>query len=266
MSALGIEGLKANHADLGEVLTSLTKEEWAMPSACAGWRVQDVLAHITSNMKLMVNPDPPSSDPQTDVKAEEAAEAMVAPRKPWTPAELMAEYHEYLASFIGALCALQEEPMASMVIPLADLGSHPMHILSDVFAFDHYCHLRHDMLGPAGPLVRSLPAADDTRVRPGIDWMLAGLPQMCRAALSGTDRPWVLELTGAGAGTWTVHPVGASGLVTLTESRDANVGVVTSTAHDFISWGTKRSDWRLACNLTGDTDYLATSLDAINII
>ncbi len=266
MSALGIEGLKANHADLAEVLTSLTDDEWAMPSACAGWRVQDVLAHITSNMKMMVNPDPPTADAPTDVKAEEAAEAMVAPRKAWTATRLMAEYNEYLPSFIGALTSMQDEPMASMVIPLADLGSHPMHILSDVFSFDHYCHLRHDMLGPAGPLTRSLPAADDARVRPGIDWMIAGLPHMCRAELTGADRPWVLELTGAGAGTWTVQPVGADGLVTVLEGREAGVGTVTSTAHDFVSWGTQRSNWRSSCALTGDSDYLAANLDAINII
>ena len=96
--------------------------------------------------------------------------------------------------------------------------------------------------------------------------MIAGLPHMCRAALTRADRPWVLELTGAGAGTWTVHPVDSTGLVTVLEGREAGVGTVTSTAHDFVSWGTQRSNWRSSCVLTGDTDYLATTLDAINII
>ena len=41
---------------------------------------------------------------------------------------------------------------------------------------------------------------------------------------------------------------------------------VHTTVHDFVSWGTKRSDWRDV--VTGDTDNadLATVLDAINII
>jgi hypothetical protein len=42
--------------------------------------------------------------------------------------------------------------------------------------------------------------------------------------------------------------------------------VVTTSAHDFVSWGTKRSDWREST--TGDTadPYVAAVLDAINVI
>ena len=28
--------------------------------------------------------------------------------------------------------------------PLADLGTYPMHMVANAFAFDHYCHLRID--------------------------------------------------------------------------------------------------------------------------
>jgi uncharacterized protein (TIGR03083 family) len=31
-----------------EVLSSLTPEQWGMPSRCDGWRVQDVAAHLAS--------------------------------------------------------------------------------------------------------------------------------------------------------------------------------------------------------------------------
>ena len=278
MTKAAIDGLWANHADMGEVFGSLSDAEWTLQSACAGWRVQEVLGHVTSNFKEMVDPTPAPTDapaptaastaaPPVEVKAEEMVEALLLPRRTWSAADLMAEYERYRDAAIGALTAMQDDPMASTEIPLADLGTYGMHWLANAYCFDHYCHLRHDVLSPAGPITRTLPAADDVRVRPGIDWMIAGLPQMCRSALASVDKPWVLELTGAGAGTWTVHPVPPTGLVTITEDRATDaVGTVVSTAHDFVSWGTQRSSWRGPCTLTGDTDYLAGILDAINII
>ena len=41
-----INALRANHDDLQEFFNSLTEEEWKMSSACEGWRVQDVFAHV----------------------------------------------------------------------------------------------------------------------------------------------------------------------------------------------------------------------------
>lgn len=34
--------------DLADLLDSLTPEQWATPSLCAGWSVRDVVAHILS--------------------------------------------------------------------------------------------------------------------------------------------------------------------------------------------------------------------------
>jgi uncharacterized protein (TIGR03083 family) len=33
------------------LIDSLTPEEWSMPSDCAGWRVQDVVAHMSAVYK-----------------------------------------------------------------------------------------------------------------------------------------------------------------------------------------------------------------------
>jgi Mycothiol maleylpyruvate isomerase N-terminal domain len=270
MTKAAVDGLHKNHEDMQAVFESLTDEEWVMQSACAGWRVQEVLAHVTSNFKEMVEPTtPPADQPPVDpttVHAEEMVEALVTPRRTWSAKELMDEYAKYRDAALGTLAAMQEEPMASTEIPLADLGTYGMHWLANAYCFDHYCHLRIDTLQPNGPIKRAVPAADDVRVRPGIDWMIAGLAQMCKNELKIVDKPWRLELTGAGAGTWTVHPVGANGLVTVVEGKDDGVATVTSTAHDFVSWGTKRSEWRPSCKITGDTDYVSSVLDAINII
>ena len=79
-----IDALRANHNDLQELVASLGKDEWQMASACEGWRVQDVFAHITSNLKQFADPDPPG-DEQDGLSAEEAMEALVSPRKDWSP-------------------------------------------------------------------------------------------------------------------------------------------------------------------------------------
>jgi hypothetical protein len=45
------------------------------------------------------------------------------------------------------------------------------------------------------------------------------------------------------------------------------VATVVSTAHDFVSWGTKRRDWRdSGVRVDGDEAYAAQVLDAINVI
>ena len=281
MTVDAVAGLRANHDDLRIALAGVSDDDWSRPSACAGWRVQDVLAHVTSNFKEMVDPSPapapapaPSGEavPPPAMKAEEAMEALVAPRKTWSPAELLAEYLRYGDAALEILAGMQDEPAASTLVPLADLGTYPVHQLANAYCFDHYCHLRHDLLAPKGPLTISLPAVDDARLRPGIDWMWSGLPQMCRDALKVVTEPITFVLTGPGGGTWTVRPAGDDGLVTIVEgATDATAtgpaaATVTSSAHDFVSWGTRRSDWRDACALDGDTAYAAAVLDAIDII
>ena len=267
MTRRAIEGLVANHADMQILFDGLAEADWQLPSACAGWRVQDVLAHVTSNFKELVEPTPAPSDPPPPMAAEAAMEALVAPRKPWSAAELLAEYARYRDGAFAALGALQDEPLASTEVPLADLGTYPMHLLANAYCFDHYCHLRHDLLAPAGPLADRLAPADDGRLRPGIEWMLAGMPQMCGDALALVRRPLRLELTGPGGGLWMIHPVEAGGLATIEESASTPASAtVTSSAHGFVSWGTTRSEWRSACSLRGEADAAAAVLDALNII
>lgn len=41
---------------------------------------------------------------------------------------------------------------------------------------------------------------------------------------------------------------------------------VVINGRSFINWGTKRSDWREHCKVTGDEAVAATFLDALNII
>ena len=58
MSTEAVAAVKAGIADAMSVFEDLSPEEWAAPSGCEGWRVQDVAAHMSSNFKATADPPP----------------------------------------------------------------------------------------------------------------------------------------------------------------------------------------------------------------
>ena len=264
MTALAIDALHAERELALEIGRSLTAEEWLLPSDCAGWRVLDLFAHMGATGRSIVAPGTVATVDSPDV--ERQADAAVDERRSRSPHEILAEYEEWSAKMIEVFAGMQSEPMATTVIPLGNLGSHPMHILADALVFDHYCHLRHDLLAPNGPLRRATLPSDDLRLTPTIGWMLGGLPQMSEAALRVVDRTFTLQLDGPGGGVWTISP--GEPIVTITpgDAQDA-AARASSTTHDFVCWGTQRRNWR-ACDVVvvGDEEYGAAVLDAINVI
>jgi uncharacterized protein (TIGR03083 family) len=261
MSKQAIVGLEAEIDRATQLFASMTADEWQAPSGCDGWRVQDVAQHMAAVYQQIAAPD--TIDAGDSGKAEIAAEVPVRDRKDWSPQQVMDAYDEWSAKGLAALSALQEPPLADTVVPLSDLGSHPMHLLGNAIAFDHYCHLRHD-IGAAVARAASLPRDPDV-LGPTVEWMLAGLPQMCADELaSAPAQPVNLVFDGAAASSWCLSP-GAGGWV-VSSGADDDAPVVRTTAHDFVSWGTKRSDWRGSS--TGDVSHpdVAAVLDAINVI
>ena len=265
MSAEGLNAVRLAVDEVKSVITTLTDEEWARPSGCVGWTVKDLVAHMSSNYKEMVEPSPPPPEP-VNLPAERMMDMLVEPRKDWTNAQIRDEYLAYCDNAVAGLGALQDEPLASTVIPLADLGNYPMHNLADAYAFDHYCHLRVDLLAPHGPIARDVPAADAQRLGPAIGWMLAGLPQMQPDLHTTLAAPITLTFTGPGGGSYRVAPDGEGGKLTLGPVQSDSVAEVTTSGHAFVIWGTAREPWRNHCTVTGDTALAAQFLDALNII
>lgn len=264
MSNEAVVALRLAVDEVKSVVSSLTDEEWSRPSGCAGWSVRDLVAHMSSNYKETVDPSPPPAEP-VQLPAERMMDLLVEPRKDWTNQQILAEYLDYCDKAVDVLASFQDEPLASTVIPLADLGSYPMHQLADAYAFDHYCHLRIDLLAPRGPIERAVPAADATRIGPAVRWMITGMPQMQQNLGASLSAPIVLVLTGPGGGEWTIAPSGSDIVVTAGASAAA-VATVSSSGHDFVDWGTQRSNWRGHCSVTGDESVVARFLDALNII
>lgn len=263
MSAAGVDASRVLAEEHGEVARSLRPGEWSEPSFCPGWSVKDLVAHTSSNFRVLVEPPPPA-EPVPGLTAERAQDMLVDERRSWTAEQVLAELEQYRQPALDVLAAMQEQPLAGQSLTLYDLGTYPMAALADAFAFDLYCHLRVDLLAPTGAVRRQLPAADDQRLAPGIGWMLTGLPQMCPAIAAVADRPLGLRLTGPGGGDFTVTP--GPDHVAVIEGIGEVAAVVSSPAHEFVLWGTKRADWRMSTDVRGDQDYAAAVLDAINIV
>jgi uncharacterized protein (TIGR03083 family) len=264
MTAEGLRAATELATSYAEVVASLTPDEWARPSRCAGWSVQDLVAHTGSNFRVLAEPsDPTAPAPQVET-AEQLQELLVEQRRGWSSADVAGEFQKHLGPALGALGALQDEPLAASPITLTDLGTYPMHALADAFAFDLWCHLTVDLLAPTGPVDRPRPQATDDLLGPAVGWMLTGLPQMCPPVSTVLDRPFGVRLTGAGGGEWTLLP--GESLLTVVPGLQDPVATATSPAADFVLWGTTRTPWRESVEVEGDADYAARVLDRVDIV
>ncbi len=256
-----IEALKSEQRHALSLMKSLSADEWQIASGCEGWRVQDVFCHMGSVFHSIADPSSIESGTTPDVEAN--AEVPVRSRAMWSSDQVIAEYEEWSEKGIAALSFMNSPEMADTVIPLANLGSHPMHILANAIVFDHYCHLRHDVghaIAQAADLPRDAEALSAT-----LEWMLAGLPQMCADELAKGPQVGInLVFEGPAASSWTIAP--GDPLWTVTAGRDSALPSAVSTVHDFISWGTKRAPWSQSVRWEDDGSRVSAVLDAINII
>ncbi|WP_162899202.1 maleylpyruvate isomerase family mycothiol-dependent enzyme [Mycobacterium shigaense] len=185
MSHNGIKGMQAAGQDLLDVAGRLTDEQWRAPSAAGGWSVQDVFIHVGSLFELLQAAVAGAESPPLGV--EELNEMIVAQRRSWTPSETVQFLRNQLDAAVRTFTPLQDEPAASTIVPMLDLGSYPVHAIVDMFTFDLTTHLHFDVLAPRGPV--PLPhALDDVRLVPSVAWLLGGIPQM-QPDLARSRRP-----------------------------------------------------------------------------
>jgi uncharacterized protein (TIGR03083 family) len=263
MTALGIDGFNAERAAILDIASSLSDDEWNAPSGCEGWAVRDVIAHMAAVLHGVADP---STMPDMASGTEKAMEGPVADRRVLPVDEVVGEYATFSEQIAASLPMFQEPPLSTTELPMHDLGTHPMSIVPDMFVFDAYCHLRHDILRPRGSIDRPEPPRDEQRLRPAITWMLAGLPWMSASTLAFLDRPIVLTLEGPGGGTWTIHPRGDAERVQVVDGDDATAAArVTSNDHAFVAWATRRAPWHEHVTVTGDEAYATRVLDAVHI-
>jgi hypothetical protein len=268
MTEAAVDAVRVESDRVLDLARSLTPEQWELPSACAGWRVQDVLTHLGAAFQLVA--DPGSMPDPSDAEGMEAAQEIpVRERRDWSPGQVIAAYEEWREPAIDGFVLLQGEEMAELPVEMGDLGTHPMHLVADAYAFDHYTHLRFDLAAPDGPLPLDDLPRDEVVLGPTVGWLIAGLPQMCVEPLAAAvDRPFGLRLEGPGGGAWTARPTEVGGHAVAVEDGldDAVAFVATSGTHEFVGWSTTRRPWSDTVTVTGDEAYATLVLDAINLI
>jgi uncharacterized protein (TIGR03083 family) len=250
MTIEAVDALRADHASLAALATEFTPSEWSAPSACEGWSVRDVVAHMTQIFRQVVDPTSlPPRDPSGS--SERTQDRWVEAMRPLATQDVLDDYLNLGDQAIAVLAGLQG---SDGPIDLGDLGTHPLHLVANALAFDHYTHIRADLLAPRGPLQHAVPSAGAGHLGAVMDWMVAGFPQMNADELAWLDVPLALHLTGPGGRSVAVGPDGS-----------AQADVWSSTA-DFVLWATKREDWRqLDVRIAGDEATAERFCDKIRV-
>lgn len=261
MTRSGMEALPDLTAAATDLASRLTGDQWRAPSACPGWSVHDVFIHMTCTLREVVAPD--TLPPAVPGSIERTNDAGVAAYRYQTPEETMADYAAFLTPALAALEQMQQEPTARETLDFDDAGTYELHLLADAFAFDHYCHLRHDLAG-RGHLQFAIEATVAIG-RANLNWLMAGLPQMSSRPLAEALRtPVEMEFSGPGGGVWTLSPSADGPIVTPGESGASSR--IISTVDDFLLWGTRRIDWRAAeVRVVGDAAVGREVLAAIHV-
>ncbi len=265
-----IEGVSATrifHDRTVEVARTFSEAEWIAPSACAGWRVRDVIAHLGAGARNLIDPlVVPDDRLPLPANREREHDVHVDIRRSWTIPEVLEEFEQFGAQRLERMPSFQEEPLASNEIKVPGLGTYPLHAVANGLAFDYFCHLYHDIVEPAGPVQRELAAPDHAEMLPVVQWMMWGLPQMQGPELDGSLlEPITIRLTGPGESEWTVRHGDPTGPLMVETGGGAEV-VATSTAVDFVSWGTGRSSWYTACEVEGDPAVATAFFSTLNIV
>ena len=158
-----IDALRADREALLEICDGLSDDQWAAPSGCAGWSVQDVVAHMAALFTVVVDP---SSLPDADGAATEQTPGDLRRGRAarGAPTRSLDDYRSVSPNAIDRLADLATQ---TFELPLGDLGTYPASALANAFAFDHYIHIRADLFAPAGPLTGPVPPSDELRAGAG---------------------------------------------------------------------------------------------------
>ena len=253
MTDTALDALRAERELVIELCRSLTPDEWSAPSDCAGWTVQDVIAHMAS----IFHPSPivmAKAAKEYD-DSERVNDVLVERRRDWSPQRQLDEYETWSRRAIPMLGLGQRAPLKNVGFNMGDLGTHPMHLLADAAVFDHYTHLRFDLLAPGGPLDRPPLPQDQLRLAPTAAWTLALIEPLNQETLAWVDEPIRLELTGPGATTTTIDRT--AGRVTTDDRtpKSEAAAIVRSPVSDWVQWSTGRTPWdQCRVELDGDSD------------
>jgi hypothetical protein len=171
----------------------------------------------------------------------------VESRRNLTHAQIVADYESVSSKGLELLAALQDQDVE---VPLGDVGTYPAPAIANAFAFEHFVHIRYDLLAPGGPLSGDAPPSDDMRLAPTLDWIEAALPQQNTDLLARMGNAVEINLDGSHGD----HRV--SGRTLRIGGADV-AARVSSDPEAFVQWVTQRGTWEaLGVHAEGDRSTL----------
>src|SRR5687768_10617114 len=106
MTTAAVDALRSDHDTLADLASTFTAAEWTAPSACDGWSVRDVLAHMTQLFRQVVDPAAlPAPDPSGNI--ERTQDRWVEALRGVPVAAVLAEYRSLGEQAIVSLDAIQ---------------------------------------------------------------------------------------------------------------------------------------------------------------
>lgn len=239
----------------------LSEPQWRADSAAAGWRVQDVVAHLGASCRALFTPAAVTLLTTRDI--ERVNNIPVDSRRSRHWSHLLTEYERWSGWTLRAASLVARTPARALPTRLGELGSFKVGlVLPGALVFDHHTHLRHDIAPAVGV---PAPGTDAGRMSVVVEWMLAVLANQLKAAPpSWLTAPVGLELHGGGGGRWLIRP---DGRISVDAGEHGLVSSIRSDVNSFPAWATKRTDWRTSdVVLSGDRELLTTLLDTVNIV
>jgi len=242
MPSTAIRGLEADRGALLEICAGLTDADWKADSGCAGWSVQDVVAHLGALFWMVV--DPSVLPDVSGLPTERAQDRLVAARRSLGPQQTMADYEEVSAEAIGRLAGLEAEDFE---ISLEDFGTYEAWVLPNAYCFDHYTHIRADLFAPRGPLTGDPPPSDEQRLVPTVTWIAAAAPHQNAALLATLTGSVEIVVHGPGSRTIKLGP-------------GEPVARIATDAPGLARWITQRATWEdTGAQAAGDQRHLAAA-------
>jgi uncharacterized protein (TIGR03083 family) len=136
------EALGETWSSLAEACHELSGTEWALPTECPGWDVQDQVSHLIGIERALMGEAPPVWEgPLGDhVKNDFAAhnETWVAVRRSKPGPAVHAEFVEVTQARLRALDGLTEDEWAK--VGFSPVGEVPYAVFMEVRAFDSWVH------------------------------------------------------------------------------------------------------------------------------
>lgn len=107
-----VAALAAEWQAITELCATLSDAEWAAPTDCPGWSVQDNLSHIIGTERMLLGDPAPEIDvgdvPHVHNEIGRMNELWIAERRPWAPAAVLAEFGEVTAARLAALASMTQ--------------------------------------------------------------------------------------------------------------------------------------------------------------